>query len=464
MIKISFGTDGWRGIISREFTYENIGIISQAIAAHLHKEGRKGAVAVGYDTRFMSGAFAGAAAEALAGCGFKTLLSSGVVPTPALSYFIKQEKLAGGVMITASHNPWQYSGIKFKPYFGGSASEGITKSIESFLYKKAKPVRAAKIETVDMLEDYKRALLSLVDTNAIEKLKRPVVIDSMNGAGGRILEDLLAGIIDIRTINFAPDPLFGGRNPEPIDKNLGPLFSYAKKHGFTGFATDGDADRVGGADETGAYLSSHKAFALILLDFLIYRGLEGRIAKAVSSTSLINKIAERHSREVAEVKIGFKYICELMMSSDVELGGEESGGIGYRAHIPERDGLMSSLLMMEYLGKEGVTMRDALSSLEEDYGRFVYMREDLHTEAYVEKKKFIKTLKDRIDPDKMFAGKKLMKMDDRDGIKFFFDDYSWLLLRPSGTEPLVRVYAESGSKKDSAAMIRKGCEIAKGVS
>jgi len=359
MEKIKFGTDGWRGIISEDFTFENVKIVSQAMAEYLkEKEIGKREIIIGYDARFLSQEYAQLVASVLAGNGVRVILSDRIQPVTCVCFAIKNRKAAGGIMITASHNPFKYNGIKFKGDYAGSADEDTTKRIEGFLYKnKPKEMdfeegeKKGLIQTVDLTPSYLQFLKSFVNLEAIKEASLKVVVDSMHGAGTDYTAQVLkGGKCRVITIRGEENPSFGGVNPEPITQNLKALVDKIKEEkADVGLATDGDGDRLGVMDSEGNFVNPHQVLSLLTLHLIESRGWPGGIVKTISTTSLLNKIAEKHKRKIYKTPVGFKYICELMLKEDILIGGEESGGIGVKNHVPDRDGLLSGLLLLEML-------------------------------------------------------------------------------------------------------------------
>ena len=351
-LQIRFGTDGWRAVIAEGFTFKNVERLSQAVADYM--KGSKKAV-VGYDTRFMSPQYARLIAEVLSGNGINTVLANHSTPTPMLSYTVKHDRFSGGVMVTASHNPAIYNGIKFKEPFGGSALPSTTKKIEELIDKFKPKKNQELIEEKNISQIYIDAIKTYLD---MTKKKFKVVVDSMYGAGGFYLEEILKRFgHEVITIHGNPNPLFPGLNPEPIEVNLKELSKKVRELGADiGIATDGDADRVGIVDSKGKFLTPHQVLSLLFLHLKTSRSWSGIVVKTISTTSLINKIAQKYNVIVKETPVGFKYVVDWMLKEDVLIGGEESGGNGFKNHIPERDGLLSGLLlveMMEY-NKKGI--------------------------------------------------------------------------------------------------------------
>lgn len=448
---IKFGTDGWRAVIADGFTFRNVERLSQAIADYL---GGKGSVAVGYDTRFMSSVYARLIAEVLSGNSIRTVLANHATPTPMLSYKVKEGGFNGGVMVTASHNPAEYNGIKFKEPIGSSALPSTTRGIEELIDKSKVKKSRGLIEEKDITRPYLDAL-----KNYFVKTKRfKIVVDSMYGAGGFYLEEVLKRLgHKVITLHGRPNPLFPGINPEPIEVNLKELSKKVRHIGADlGIATDGDADRVGIVDDRGNFLTPHQVLSLLLLHLKTSRQWDGIVVKTISTTSLINKIARRYSIPVKETPVGFKYVVDWMIKEDVLIGGEESGGNGFKNHIPERDGLLSGLLLVEMMGYRKKGIRELISDMEKEFGPYRYTRIDQHL-PQEEIKKLYENLEAN-SPDRI-AGYRVMDIKTFDGIKLILEDGSWLLLRGSGTEPLLRIYAEAPSNRQVKRLINYAHEL-----
>jgi len=459
MTKISpvkFGTDGWRGIIADDFTFENVRAAAAAIAHYvLAKEDATKGVCVGFDTRFGSPAFAATVAEVLAGAGIPVQLADRITPTPALSYAVKHRGAAGGVMITSSHNPAQWNGVKYKAAYGGSGSPSVMAEIESMLGKSIPAAKAAKIERVNFVPPYVEAIQKFVDMGLIAKSGFRFAIDCMYGAGAGIL----AGIFRRIGVNFVEiranhDPLFPGINPEPIEPHIRMLQeTVVEQKCDAGLVTDGDADRIGAADEQGNFVDPHKIYAVILQWILERKHWPGDVTRAFNTTSMLDRIAARYGRKLHEHGIGFKFVCDLMLTEDILIGGEESGGIGIRKHLPERDGLLNALLLANIMAEEKKTLGQLVARVQQEYGEHQYGRIDLHIPD-TQKNATIARAKAGV---KEFAGMNVEKVETLDGIKFWLDNpeakskpnaaKTWLLLRASGTEPLLRIYSESCSKE-----------------
>jgi alpha-D-glucose phosphate-specific phosphoglucomutase len=452
---VKFGTDGWRGIIADDFTYENVRIAARAIAHYvIEHEDAKAGVCIGYDTRFGSRSFARVVAEVLAGAGIPVAFASKVTPTPELSFAVRGRKAAGGVMITSSHNPAEWNGVKYKASYGGSGSPAIIASIESYLEKPlALATTPAPIEEVDFSAPYIAALESFVDLKAIKASGYRFLIDTMYGAG----KGYIAGIFERAGIPYVEfrsemNPAFPGINPEPILPHIAATQqAVVAEHCDAGLITDGDADRIGSVDEHGNVVDAHKIFAVLLQWLLKRKQWPGDVTRAFNTTKMLDRIAAKHGRKLIEHGIGFKYVVDLMLEREILIGGEESGGVGISRHLPERDGLLNSLLLANVMADEHKTLGELVAALQEEYGEHQYGRIDMHISEEL-KQSAIRRAKAGVSE---IAGLKVLRIETLDGIKFFLENpacankpnaaETWLLLRASGTEPLLRVYCESCS-------------------
>lgn len=461
---IKFGTDGWRGIIARDFTFNNVRLVTQSICDYLKKQsadsGQRTAVIVGYDCRFLSREYANAVAAVLSGNGFKVLLSAKAVPTPAVSYNVVNRKAAGAIIITASHNPYEFNGLKFKTAQGASAHPEVTRLFEQAVLQVSILQGQSNIDQIDLKKSYLRHLESMVDIKKIRQRKLSIVIDPLFGAGQDCLEDLLAGgFLKLASINNNHDPLFGGIHPEPIAVNLGPLMTAVKKNkADIGIALDGDADRIGLVDSQGVFVNSHQIFSLLLLHLIKNKKKKGAVVKTISGTCLIERICRKYNLKLHETPIGFKYIGDIMLKENVLIGGEESGGIGFSGHIPERDALLSALYILEMMAMTGQSLVGLKKELFAEFGMSCYDRIDLklgHTHHHhINKKEFSGKIAGIV-----CSLPAVKEVKDYDGVKIMFDDSSWLLLRPSGTEPVVRIYAEADNKPKVKKLIDLGRKL-----
>jgi phosphomannomutase len=476
--QIKFGTDGWRGVIADDFTFENVRTAAEAVAAYVwsrkasEKEDPAQGLCIGYDTRFGSKAFARACAEVLAATGIKVMLANDITPTPALSFGVRGRKAAGGIMITSSHNPAQWNGVKYKAWYGGSGKPSIIAEIESYLGQPVpKTAQAAAIEEVDFLPDYLKAIESFADLDLISKSGMKFAIDSMYGAGRTIIADIFKRIgVDHVQIRGNVDPLFPEINPEPIEPHIRALGEAVVANGCdAGLCTDGDADRIGATDEHGDFVDPHKIFSVLLSWVLKRKGWPGAVTRAFNTTKMLDRIAAKHGRVLIEHGIGFKYVCDYMLEREIVMGGEESGGIGFQRHLPERDGLLNALLLANVMAEEGKTLGQLVADLQEEYGEHQYGRIDLHIPDDVKNAAIARAR--ALEPgDEVFAGMAIHSQENLDGVKFYLDNpeatskpraaETWLLLRASGTEPLMRIYTESCSKESVAWLLESARKFA----
>ncbi|MGA9509112.1 MAG: phosphoglucomutase/phosphomannomutase family protein [Candidatus Sulfotelmatobacter sp.] len=469
--EIKFGTDGWRGIIADDFTFDNVRRVAGAIASYVLKYENAGSgVVIGYDTRFASQRAAQVAAEAIAAAGIPVKLASDYAPTPSVSYAVKQSRAAGGVMITSSHNPWNWNGVKFKGSFGGSATPAIMKRVEDELRVEAMPQAAkAAIEEVDLKTPYVAAVCRFADMELIGRAKFKIAVDSMYGSG----RGILAGIFGERGVQHVAirqevNPLFPGINPEPIEPHVALLQqTVVREKCDAGLATDGDADRIGAVAEDGSFVDSHKIFCVLLCWLLERKKWSGDVVRAFNTTRMLDRIAAKHGRKLYETQIGFKYTADLMMEHDILIGGEESGGIGYSRFLPERDGILNSLLLANVMAEEEKPLGQLVADLQREFGPHYYGRRDLHIPDEI-KQSAIRRARD--DGTQTLGRYRVRKKENLDGIKFLLDAPTngngadaWILFRASGTEPLLRAYAEAASPElvreilaEAENFVRKG--------
>ena len=468
--EIKFGTDGWRGLIADDFTFSNVRICAQAAAEYVKGRGLGSrGVVVGYDTRFLSDRFAEEAAGVLAANGIPAFLSADPVPTPVASYAVMEMKAAGAVVITASHNPANWNGFKFKPEYGGSATPEITARLESIIGEVqgrggASQPDTAQIESlvksVDLSPAYFRHVSQLVDLKRIREAGLGVVADSMYGAGSGYIKRLIGGgKTEVREIHCERNPLFPGiGQPEPIARNLTELGVQVRRmNADVGLATDGDADRVGVANEKGIILTPLQIFGLLAYYLLEVRGDRGAIIKSITTTRMIDRLGERHGVPVHETPVGFKHIGPKIMEEDALIGGEESGGFGFRGHVPERDGILASLYILDLVARTGRTVSELIDDLYGLVGAHHYDRVDIPIQGEA-KERAIERISSA-GPDSI-AGLPVSRLDRTDGSRFEFEDGSWLLFRFSGTEPLMRIYAESGSVQAVKNLLEAGQAMA----
>ena len=447
---IVFGTEGWRAVMADEFTIENVRVVAQAIAEHA-LETAKGppSLVVGYDTRLLSDRFAAAVAEVLAGNGICTSVTDRAVPTCAVSRYVVDQRLTCGVMITASHNPAVYNGIKIKESFGGSATPETVASVERRLGARA-PSRLALdqaiskglVRRVNVMPTYLKGIRACVNLKIIRQSRLRVLVDPMHGAGDSLVEQLLAGgRCRVQTLHANPDPTFGGQAPEPIGSHLGELSRLLKRGGWDlGLATDGDADRIGVMGPDGTFITPGQVLCVLLDHLIASRKETGAVVKTISNTSMINRLAQARGLILHEVPVGFKHIAKLMLTGGVLIGGEESGGIGVRGYLPERDGVFIGLLLLEAMATQDRRLPQMLRDLERRYGKWAYARRDL-TVPQEQISRFFDRMTQQ--PPANMGGIPVADVKTLDGVKLIGRDESWLLFRRSGTEPIVRVYSES---------------------
>jgi phosphomannomutase len=467
---IKFGTDGWRAIIAADYTFANVERVAQAYAQFLITQAKQPStsplVVVGFDRRFLSEQFAERAAEVLAGNDIAVAIFDEATPTPLISWAVKFLDASGGIVITASHNPPEFNGFKIKAPWGGSADPETTSAVEKLVdaeVPKRDVVSSDKRESLrPVVTSYRAQLASYVDLDCIRDCSATVVVDPMHGTGGQWVESFLTGgNLKVLTIRGERDPLFGGVNPEPIDNNLGALKRQVIESGaLVGLATDGDADRVGAVNELGETMTMHAVVPLMLLHLVRERKMTGAVVRTFSQSVLLKRIAAAHHLKLYETPIGFKYIAELMLKDDILIGAEESGGIGVKGHIPERDGILNSLLFLEAIVYAGKPPSEMLRELHREFGEFHFGRKDLRVEPEIGLQ-LLQRLS-RTTPDTI-AGYDVVGVETMDGTKLLFADESWLLFRQSGTEPALRVYSEATSVAKVNTLLAAGEELAIGV-
>ncbi|MGO9642878.1 MAG: phosphoglucomutase/phosphomannomutase family protein [Candidatus Acidiferrales bacterium] len=469
MSAIRFGTDGWRGVIAEDFTEANVRLAAYAIARYVVRatDAQRG-VLVAYDNRFASERFARVAAETVAMTGTPVHLTEQSCPSPALSLLVRQRGASGGIMITASHNPYPWNGMKFKASYGSSALPSIVAQIEQELAVvmregiPALPPRNDLIHSLDPKAPYLDTIEKLVDWNRVRAAKLRFVADPMYGSASGLLRALCArNGVACDEIRGTRDPLFGGVNPEPIE----PHTEVARQavlagHYDAALCADGDGDRIGAIDRDGTFVTPHQIFALLLWHLAGTRGIAGDVAKTFSSTKLIDKIAAKYGRTVYETPIGFKYICELMLERDILLGGEESGGIGTKLYLPERDATVMALLLAELMAWHGKSLGELVAHLHAEFGEHDYGRVDLA---------LLPGQKERAIAH--YSNSKLTRVldwpvtrrEDLDGIKLYLGEIGWLMLRASGTEPVLRVYAETSSAGATRRILDETCAAIRAI-
>lgn len=470
---IKFGTDGWRAVISDTFTFGNLRLVSQAIADYIREQNEADpTVVIGYDTRFLSDRYAAEVARVMAANQIHTWLARADTPTPAISYAVVHKQATAGVMITASHNAPRYNGLKMKASYGGSATPAQNKRIEYLLDKNLSishgpnlmdMERALKEERVTKFDPawaYYEHLGTLLDLDVISNGELRVVADGMFGSGrGCIGEMLTRGRTRVHNIRHEMNPGFGGIHPEPIVQHLGLLMSTIQSgHWDVGLATDGDADRIGAVDANGNFVDPHRIFALVLRYLIEKRGWQGKVVRTVSTTRMIDRIAADHGLTVVETPVGFNHIADLMVANGVLMGGEESGGISIKGHIPEGDGVLMGLLLLEVMAAAQAPLHVLVDDLLAKYGPAQYARTDMQLKRPVNKADMVQMLLDDAPP--AIEGVAIDDIQTVDGVKYYLNDGSWLLIRPSGTEPVLRVYAEAPDDERVAALLGFGEQMA----
>ncbi len=449
MSTIKFGTDGWRGIIAEDFTFANARVVAQAIARYVVRgeDPRKGVI-VGFDHRYASDTVAQVVAEVVSSTGTPVWLCDKPCPTPAVSQLVRERKAAGGLVITASHNPYRWNGIKYKASYGSSALPSIVAQIEkelAFVQSSDIPPLPPQPKLIQPLEPrapYLNTLEKLVDWDRIRKANFRFVSDAMYGSAAGLLPELFRrNGVPCDEIRGTRDPRFGGVHPEPIEPHIRPLGDavVAGKY-HAGFAADGDGDRIGAIDRDGSFVNPHQIFALLVWHLAGMRNLPGEIAKTFSVTKLIDKLAAKLDRKLHEVPIGFKYICELMLEQNILIGGEESGGIGFSLYLPERDATVSALFLAELMAWHGKSLGELLAALHTEFGEHHYGRIDLDVKPG-QKEKAIDYFSD--GKCKELLSLPVTRRENLDGIKIYLADVGWVMVRASGTENLLRVYSET---------------------
>lgn len=463
---IVFGTDGWRGVISEDYTFNNVRMVAEAIADYVIKNGEteKGIV-VGYDARFLGKQYAEQVAAVIASKGVPVALADDVLPTPALTWQVKDRQAAGGVMVTASHNPAEYNGLKFKAPYGGSASPEIMAAIAACV----RPLEAsgrtfekvdlpANVEMFSPKESYLAHIRNMLDKEVLSSFGATVVFDTMHGAAMGYTDALAHQYgLDLIEIRNEINPSFGGVNPEPIEKNLTALRqAIVENNAVLGLATDGDGDRIGAMDADGRFITANQIMALLIKYFIEKRGWSGGVVKTLTVSELVKQTADKYGLKVYETPVGFKYVASLMLSEDILIGGEESGGIGLKNYIPERDGVLLGYLLIEMVAAYGKTLGELLDELMAEVGTYHYLREDLHIEND-RKQRLMAKLQEK--PAELL-GYKVLSADCTDGCKFGLEN-GWIMFRASGTEPIVRIYGEASTLEKIEIVMTKAIEYAK---
>jgi alpha-D-glucose phosphate-specific phosphoglucomutase len=475
-VTIKFGTDGWRAVISDTFTFANLRLVAQAIADYVMEEASNGQpeVVVGFDTRFLSDRYAAEVARVLAGNNIVAWLTRADAPTPAISYAVSHKKAVAGVMITASHNPPRYNGLKLKASFGGAALPEQADRVEAHLLRNQEAARGPNvmdyqaalnqrlIQRFDPAWAYYEHLGQLVNLDVISDGELRVVTDAMYGSGRKCIADMLARTrCRVRQIRGEMNPGFGGIHPEPIARYLSALGAEIQSyHADLGLATDGDADRIGAMDARGNFVDPHHIFALALRYLVEERKWSGMVVKSVSTTRMVDRLAARYDLELKETPVGFNHIADYILNDNVLIGGEESGGISIKGHIPEGDGVLMGLLLLEIVSAAGVPLDELVSGLQADVGPAHYTRCDIQLRRPVAKAEMVKRLVE--DVPSSFGGQQVVEVETLDGVKYLLADDSWLLIRPSGTEPVLRVYAEARDEAMVDVLLTYGQQVAGG--
>lgn len=457
--KIVFGTDGWRGLIARDFTFDNVNLVAKALAYYVKDNYRNKPVVIGYDTRFLAYEFAMEVSNVINSMGFNTLVSKSPIPTPVIAFAAKHYDTAGAVMLTASHNPAEYCGIKYIPDYAGPATPDITDEIVSnvkFLQEGSLEFREVenkgKAEFFEPKEDYFKFIKTILDTDKLANCSLKIVYDPLYATGMGYMDQFLPTIskCEVISIHNVRDPLFGGGMPEPADRYLGDLKKTVIDNKFDlGLSNDGDADRFGVVDENGTYYNPNQVISLLLRHLVKNRNFKGSVVRTVATTHLLDKLAKHYDTKIIETPVGFKYVGAQMRETDVIIGGEESGGLSILGHIPEKDGILADLLIVEMMAYEGKSLSAIWDDLTKEIGYKPFnKRLDLHLSEII-KKKTMQMFKEKTPQE--IAGLKLSGVKTIDGVKMTFEDTnSWVLARPSGTEPMVRIYIETDSAEKLA--------------
>jgi alpha-D-glucose phosphate-specific phosphoglucomutase len=463
--QIKFGTDGWRAIIAEDFTFANARLVANAIARYMirSEDARKGVI-IGYDHRFASDTVAAAVADVITATGTPVWLTDKPCPTPAVSLLVRQRKAAGGIVITASHNPYRWNGIKYKASYGSSALPSIVAQIEQELATAHHrdtpqlPPRENLLHTLDPRAPYLDALEKLVNWDRLRKANFRFVSDPMHGSSAGLLRELFSrNNIHCDEIRGTRDPRFGGAHPEPIEPHVQPLRDAVLAGKYdAGFCADGDGDRIGAIDRDGSFLNPHQLFALLVWHLAGTRNLQGDIAKTFSVTKLIDKIAVKFGRTLHEVPIGFKYICELMLERNILAGGEESGGFGTSLYLPERDATVSALFLAELMAWHGKTLGQLLAALHSEFGEYHYGRVDLDVQPE-QKQKAVTLFSDHAFTH--ILEWTITRRENMDGIKVYLGDIGWVMVRASGTETLLRVYSETSRRETTNRVLAAVIDI-----
>lgn len=456
--QIKFGTDGWRAVIADNYTFKNVGVVTQAAARWIvDEEVTKNGVVIGYDARFLSERFAKHAASVFAAMQIPVRIADRITPTPAVSWAAKQFN-AIGIVITASHNPPEYNGYKIKALYGGSAGPDDIAAVEHRLelydenlnpHSYDSYLKKGLIREMNFTQGYTDLIRESIDLGAIRKSGVKIAHDPMYGSGRTVLKQLLDE--QVLEIHSEINPSFGGVAPEPMEKNLGELSKFVTDNNCAvGLANDGDADRIGMVDENGTFVNSHQLLSLLVKYLVEWKNMSGKVVKTVSTTTMLDKQAEKYDLQLGVTPIGFKYIAEKIVAEDILAGGEESGGIAVKGHLPERDGIYIGLLITEMVVKSGKPLSELVQDLFDEYGNHQTYRNDIHTEDR-KKKGMINYCREK--KLRKIAGRNVIDWDTKDGIKHHLEDGSWLLVRQSGTEPVLRIYSEASTIEDAVALV-----------
>jgi alpha-D-glucose phosphate-specific phosphoglucomutase len=472
-LTIRFGTDGWRAVISDTFTFANLRLVAQAIADYMLDEAaERPEVVIGFDTRFLSDRYAAEVARVLAGNSIVAHLTRADAPSPAISYAVLHRKAAAGVMITASHNAPRYNGLKLKASFGGAALPEQADQVEAYLARNQERARwpnvmdyqmaleKGLIQRFDPAWAYYEHLGQLIDLDLISGSELRVVSDPMYGSGRKCIADMLARtrcrVVEIRG---EMNPGFGGIHPEPCARYLSALAAAIQAHhADVGLATDGDGDRIGALDALGNYVDPHHIFGLALKYLVEKRGWSGTVVKSISTTRMVDRLASRYGLSLTETPVGFNHIADHMVNDDVLIGGEESGGLSIRGHIPEGDGVLMGLLLLEVIAAMEAPLHELVDDLQVDVGPAHYARRDIPLHTPVAKGRMVEKLV--ADAPASLGGEPVVDVSTLDGVKYQLADDSWLLIRPSGTEPVLRVYAEAEDPAGVEVLLRYGKQVA----
>lgn len=468
--KIKFGTDGWRAIIGKDFTLKNVTVVAQAIADYIKRyttyDIRHTKVVVGYDRRKLSPESAKRMTEVLTANGVRVVLSDRDLPTQAVSFAVKDLKCVVGIMVTASHNPASFNGIKIKGSFGGSAEKEVTNRVEKLLFKnEPKKISLSEaqnkklLKKTNLITSYLKFLRSYLNMPLLKKAGLKILVDPMYGTGNSYIAEILKNTnCRVTTIHTKRDSSFGGNKPEPIKICLKEAANIIKaKHFDIGLATDGDADRIAALDERGKFIDPQQIISLLLLHLIRNRKLKGAVVQTISGSVFVDNIAKKHKLKVYETPIGFKYISSLMQKKDILIGGEEAGGIGFKNYIPERDGILAGLLLIEMIAIHNKSFSELLQDMAEEFGSHVYLRRDIKCKA--SHKLSIRVKLNKMRTRKRFLDAKIVKTKDYDGLRFCLSCGGWILFRLSDTEPLLRIYAEASSAKRTQKLIQEGVRI-----